>query len=1336
MATYNEISLINIPSTREGGVTRNFEFRLLERDALADDLPFDIEGPVEIQHGGQSDDILKPVKTSQALFRIKTESALAGKLIDAGSRQFYLTIRETVQNVMKFEGYIEPNFHQYDVFESVQTVQLKATGGLGTFGTGDATAELKTLKSVFTAINTELELTRDTDFYMRTRYDGQALSDPVPERIWMTELGKLGEESGKRQAAVQQICQEFNLQIFQHNGKLVVADVYERFKNHQAANVYRNGTTQETEDLLITLDETNVIDTIENADHHPTGQKEIRIGRVVQQRRLPQRKESAFPAQTLPQNLTSVPTVIEYPGDFVGGDILKIDEIYGTSEITPGYMPETYPNTITVDYEILQFEFIDKDTQESLYFDFENGEWSALEKWGNYPHQFFHLSESQQTDGYHYRPFTWSFPSMELAAIPEDRRGTITIRLKEDYTISQPGVDVDPGYMDTSLTNFWLRITFNDTPDPLYHQAITTNAPGEPRVFPLFESDFTDYAGESGTMYIGAAGDVYANNLWIEEGTANLLPFIELTAKRKAEILLGSADRIYLKVRDLTPISLLNVLSFQGKNYAPVGIVEELFTGFQHVWMKPAPFLEYSYEEQFTYDPEEVTATQNGPSRSWVDSRIGDGFQSALGVSAIAKTTAATGSGLVTAFQIDRQNLLVTGDEIYIVDPFTLNRYEFTVSADQGASFTLTVEPKSVPGPIPTGSFIFPRGNVTSGVLRSRYATQIFSDFAGVGILREAVDGVVSSLPLHLFVKVRAGWTMKLINEDTGIVFTWTADGTEGQFYEGSVDVPLKQPQLIQAPAESRITLGNTMLSAFFHVDPGQILGKVEREAKADAIGTLSADRSGAGVTTIALQDIDEDVQLTDGQKLRILNKEGRNEEIVVNGDQLIVAPADTLNIVSKDLSNNYVAGYAWVREATYKITGRLNITAGLTVLNQQNTQENTDALAGLTLDVQDNESAIATLQAQVTTTQNDISGLENEDTQLNAAILDLEADLNSATASFTASIDILEDDTRTIIRSNSAPTQRPSGDPLEAGDLWIETDDNDEAHQWDGNSWEPFDGKVKSQVAGLILQVGDFDTDDFQQFEDQIGTIGARTVLFAKADGNIAEINLLAGSVGDLITISADQVNINGVVFDEGAGLIRSTDFSEANETGWRLLGGSNSLLQVHNAEIWGTLKTVDLEEEMIIQGAIYMPTKSDPNIVISAEDGIKILESSIFAAQRSITWEDAAGSDVGRIWSDSDAFRFESFNRDIFLRSFTGDIELFSQPGTITLYTDTILLQADHGIEADSPIRLQNLTTTGMNNISNPQQGMIVYNTTIDDPVFFDGSVWRSIIDGDDIL
>lgn len=1254
MSDFAQISLHVFERNREDGSQRRYEMRLLERDSAGASLPFDIEGGVTVEHGSNSHVLTDTLKPTKVQFRIKTTTNLAEKLRTAESRQYRLDIREVEANEIVFEGYVKPDFPRYDIFKKAETVEVTATGELGSLDAYNATGTLKTLYTAIHQINTEVELERQTDFYMRTRYTGQSLSDPIPQRIWLSELGKLGEDEGSRDNAVRQIAQEFNFQIFQHKGRLVVADAFERIRNATAVNRYQAGTSHGTENLLITLDKDNVVRKVADADRGPTGKRAERVGRVVQQRRLPEREESSFTPPQMPTPLNLIE--LEYDGVAVGGDIVRLNGISGTVEIAPPFQPEPHINTLQVRFDMLQFAFESDITGQTIYYDFISREWADQEAWGSNILQFF-SKQSWEPGESRYPQILWFFQGFDLPEIPEGEMGRLTIRLRKEFEItSPPGTTMNSGFMDMRLTDFSVDVTFNDRPDDLFKQVIATNPTGITQVYPMFESDFDAYSGLKGTMFTGPdlMNLEMAASQWIDEETQELISFLALSARRKAHLMLGAADRVHVIVRDTTPVSLLNVIDFEGKRYLPVCIRHHLFTGYQEIWMRPAPGLEADFLSRYTYNPEELPGPAGrGTSRGWVTNQIINSMNSPLAAGAIARTVQPVGAGLVQNILIDRENILAEGDRIMIVDRFTLNRFNFTVTGQIGQN--VTVEPQSIASPIPTGGYVFAdQEALATGVLQSKFAFQIFARMNGVGVLVEDVDGLVTSLPVNLYTQVREGqifgipvieredpWYVQVAREASYV------EEAKQLFNSGLQQLPVK-PVTLTAPAESPLIISGIQLQSYFHVDPGGLYGKVTREMKAEALGTLAEDRSGQ-ITSVALKEIPADTELAAGQELRIINREGRNERLITDGAQSLQAGTGTVNVEQVTLVQEYLADHSYVREPSYTLTGRLSITSGLTLLNQQAITDNNTAIAGLVLNVQDLESASATLFASVQSNTGDIGTLFGNVTTLTNAQVQLQADLNSAQASITASIDRIEnieDDGRAIIRSNSAPSQRPSGEPLQNGDIWIRGNLNNDARVRVGSSWVPFDGEVKSTVAGLVTQVGDFDPEDLEALQDAFGDlvddIQAQAVLFVNDQGNIASINLVTGSTGSAIDISADQVKINGVIFEDSNGIIRSSNFS-SGVAGWRIRGNGNA--EFNNITVRGTLSVVELEVEMEVQGAIYLPDKSAPDIKISADNGIRIRGSTTSVESRRINFTDPDNFDdiiAGIDHSNNELFLF----------------------------------------------------------------------------------------------
>jgi hypothetical protein len=65
----------------------------------------------------------------------------------------------------------------------------------------------------------------------------------------------------------------------------------------------------------------------------------------------------------------------------------------------------------------------------------------------------------------------------------------------------------------------------------------------------------------------------------------------------------------------------------------------------------------------------------------------------------------------------------------------------------------------------------------------------------------------------------------------------------------------------------------------------------------------------------------------------------------------------------------------------------------------------------------------------------------------------------------------------------------------------------------------------------------------------------------------------------------------------------------------------------------------------------------------------------------------------------------------------------------GTTQQTQATRLAIGTTSVDASVPIRLNRLTTTQINDLASPQQGWMVFNTTLNLPCFYDGTAWQRI-------
>lgn len=469
-------------------------------------------------------------------------------------------------------------------------------------------------------------------------------------------------------------------------------------------------------------------------------------------------------------------------------------------------------------------------------------------------------------------------------------------------------------------------------------------------------------------------------------------------------------------------------------------------------------------------------------------------------------------SGTVTVIPINRHIDVVAGQRLRVINRTNFRIEYFSVLEDQGSmkwtenpdynpdpesgetpqgTNRIKVVPKTITEMMPAGSYVevFPAvsipGSIQAGIRFGREFVQLYAESDSIGYLYDDVDGVVSELPAILFVKIRSGWTLKLLDVTTGNWYTVTVSDEEDQYYEGQVMLPISPPQYITAPKDSLLRLGNTMLSSILHVDPGKILGRVNREMVGESIGTLSADRSGA-VTTLALKDIEADIPLLDEQYLKLYNREGQYELVQVNGNQTLTPPTHTLNIKSKTLTHVYLAEDAWIKEPSYRLTGSLVITAGETKILQEAVSTHGTAISGLTLDVSNLNTATATLTTSIQTTNNNLA----------QAVINLESKIENDIATAIA----------TVYTKSQIDTQFSTAQ----------------------TTWQTYtDTQITTATASMVT------TSSFPGlFDARVATAELITQTFASANYLSSSINLKAevfdgqNSVIAAINVSADTIN------------------------------------------------------------------------------------------------------------------------------------------------------------------------------------------------------------------
>lgn len=527
-----------------------------------------------------------------------------------------------------------------------------------------------------------------------------------------------------------------------------------------------------------------------------------------------------------------------------------------------------------------------------------------------------------------------------------------------------------------------------------------------------------------------------------------------------------------------------------------------------------------------------------------------------------------------------------------------------------------------------------------------------YNQLRAIGELAEDVSAEVTEVGVELDTVVRSGYEYWIVNEnelsredrDAGKYAILPAEvgGETTEYGPGLLDGDTAdkldiESQYINAPKGSLLfkAPGQEELNQVFNEE---IVTGVVRVQKEGDIGVLNEEIGsggsppGSSQTTIDLKEIPATIELEDNQTLQIYTEAGLIEGVVVDGDQTITAGTDTVTIDSKTFSNYYANGGAKIREPGYSASSRLtnNISAtstnltSITSLNSHTNIGGGTAYSSLTLKnstdtnadgVATNASSIASLE-----THTNIDG----GSSYSALTLKSRTDTNendistNASAILTAESNIsdLQTDSSHVFRQNSAPSQRPSGESLVEGDIWIETDDNDKQHYWTGSSWV-----VADATASLNLDTR-VSTND-----GRLDTVEATAVLKVDASGNLASVALEANHDGSSININADQIDINNITFDKSAGTVGSDNYS-AGSSGWQIEGNGDA--EFNDVRIRGSgskitdnaeLENLSITGTLLLDGGVLQ--NSSANTKFNSQ-GITLDGSGSFTSASSLTITD----------------------------------------------------------------------------------------------------------------
>lgn len=344
----------------------------------------------------------------------------------------------------------------------------------------------------------------------------------------------------------------------------------------------------------------------------------------------------------------------------------------------------------------------------------------------------------------------------------------------------------------------------------------------------------------------------------------------------------------------------------------------------------------------------------------------------------------------------------------------------------------------------------------------------------------------------------------------------------------------LIQEQRINAPAGSPIFSSPGQETASIEFYEEQTIG-LSRAVAGDSIGFLAVEIGSEGMpspaeyTTLSLKEIPGDLELKDGQLLKLVSPKGHQESVNVNGDQVITQGEDSIAIQPKTFRHHYPPELSYVKESGYAISSRLNFVIKASEGNFQSIAEiathvnlgGGEAYSALQLrsGIQTNEQGIATnvesiaqLSAHVNLGGGQAFSAVALESRIGVNEQGIANNIQSIANMGTAITD-LEADGRTVIRSVSEPPKqggRPSGEDLKPGDLWLDSSiisaetpiPKNELHVWTGTDWVPSDEQFRNTQSGFTAFSQKVEAEYF-----------SKAIMYADDDGDLAFVSVESGS-------------------------------------------------------------------------------------------------------------------------------------------------------------------------------------------------------------------------------
>lgn len=566
--SYAQIAQKNFVRIREDGSSITYRITFEQNDVAAADLNVPSVEDIIVTHGERQDQIDKPLKVSKCELQftdVPASTDLIYRIDGAKPREIRVTVEDVTNSYVEFIGYIATDRTDFQLYESTQRVSVIATGGLQFMETMLADNLTRTIREIGLDVNAAASLSRPVDVMTSLRHSGQIASDPVPNWIRGNQKVMAGnDDDATLLNAVSGMCAAFGWQMFQRNGRLTIAEIYERAFNSSAVNSYiDNGSgtySQTTQDVRVALNAANVIRGGSFRSTQPIKRRTQQFNMVT--------RDPVTPVNFNDDTVVAGNTNTLTSNQFVqAGDVLSM-RIWGTA-----YCKEDLPDDVVMTGEFARV------TLKSVIGGADIDALSVAQ-------QVAFTTQSGQTSA------TWgNVNSAVVFEVPEGFYGFIEIdHIYEGFTFTSGSMnDLDRSEADRMTVDV---DEVNDGAGELYRffDASSSDTVGDDIGREFFMSDVNPYTSQQSFEYkVEEIANFEKTDNWIDpDGNAGIG---EVTARRLGDVTVGSGMKFDVQIRATQRVDLLTVFTIVDNNGVthtclPLEIKHSVLRGFYTVRLR------------------------------------------------------------------------------------------------------------------------------------------------------------------------------------------------------------------------------------------------------------------------------------------------------------------------------------------------------------------------------------------------------------------------------------------------------------------------------------------------------------------------------------------------------------------------------------------------------------------------------------------------------------------------------------------------------------------------------------------------------------------------------